>query len=200
MTFDELKFDASTFKLEIVNSSDVIQGTVPEGFRRYEEYEGEYWLYYNRENEADLKYDSVAVVLSPGVKNSTYKMSGLNPNYDITWEYDRSEGTLTWKIHALGYLPNGNEVRLCAMDGASGGYTWPNKKVMGSTVWNGDEKNPVYYIQPEYLWGGNRVSNSFYLCMWGPNGNRLGAPATSTGWRFLNKLTNVRWLYSLAKK
>ena len=41
VTFDELKFDASTFKLEIVNSSDVIQGTVPEGFRRYEEYEGE---------------------------------------------------------------------------------------------------------------------------------------------------------------
>ena len=60
--------------------------------------------------------------------------------------------------------------------------------------------NPVYYIQPEYLWDGNRVSNSFYLCMWGPNGNRLGAPATSTGWRFLNKLTSVRWLYSLAKK
>ena len=200
VTFDELKFDASTFKLEIVNSSDVIQGTVPEGFRRYEEYEGEYWLYYNRENEADLKYDSVAVVLSPGVKNSTYKMSGLNPNYDITWEYDRSEGALTWKIHTLGYLPNGNEVRLCAMDGASGYFTWTDKKVMGSTVWNGDEKNPVYYIQPEYLWGGNRVSNSFYLCMWGPNGDRLGAPATSTGWRFLNKLTNVRWLYSLAKK
>lgn len=198
--FQEIRIDSKTLKLTLVETGETLQGFLPEGFRRYADFAGEYWLYYNRENEADQKYDSVAVVLSPGVKNSTYRMSGLNDNYEIVWDYDRAKGRLTWQIQTLGYLPNGDEVRLCALDGATGGFTWPSDKVMGVTEWNGDESNPVYYINADYLWSGSRWSNSFYLCMWDASGNRLSAPATSTGWRFLGNATSIRWIYSLAKK
>lgn len=197
---DEFQFDPKTMTLTLAGTSESLQGSVPEGFRRYGEYAGEYWLYYNRENEADVKYDSVTVVLSPGVKNSTYLMSGLNANYDIVWDYNRSQGTLSWQIQTLGHLPNGNEVRLCALDGTTGGFTWPTNKVMGSTEWNGDVDKPVYYINAEYLWSGSRWSNSFYLCMWDAEGNRLSAPAASTGWLFPRNATLMRWIYSLAKK
>lgn len=197
---DELQYDAKTMKLALTGTSESFQGTVPDGFRRYKEYEGEYWLYYNRENEADVKYDSVTVVLSPGVKNSTYLMSGLNKNYDIVWDYNRSKGTLSWQIQTLGHLSNGNEVRLCALDGATGGFTWAANKVMGLTEWNKDVEKPVYYINPEYQWSGPRYANSFYLCMWNSEGDRLSAPSASTGWLFPKNATLIRWIYSLAKK
>lgn len=198
---DELQFDSETMKLTLAGTSESLQGTVPDGFRKYKDYEGEYWLYYNRQNEADLQYDSVAVTLTPGVKNSTYLMSGLNENYDIVWDYNRADGTLSWKRQTLGYLANGYEVRLCALDGATGGYTWTSGVVMSYTEWNGDEDNPVYFLQPKYRWSGNtRMANSIYLRMWDSAGNNVGAPALSTGWCFMNKTTIIRWMYSLAKK
>lgn len=198
---DEFQFDPETMKLTLAGTSESLQGTVRDGFRRYKDYEGEYWLYYNRMNEADMQYDSVAVTLSPGVKNSTYLMSGLNENFDIVWDYNRADGTLYWMRQTLGYLANGNEVRLCALDGATGGYTWTSSVVMGYTEWNGDEDNPVYYLQPQYRWSSNtRMANSFYLRMWDSAGNNVGAPGASTGWCFMNKVTILRWIYSLAKK
>lgn len=198
---DEFQFDPDAMKLTLAGTSESLQGTVRDGFRRYKDYEGEYWLYYNRMNEADLQYDSVAVTLSPGVKNSTYLMSGLNENFDIVWDYNRADGTLSWMRQTLGYLANGNEVRLCALDGATGGYTWASSVVMGYTEWNGDEDKPVYYLQPQYRWSSNtRMANSFYLRMWDSAGNNVGAPAISTGWCFMNKVTIIRWIYSLAKK
>lgn len=200
VVIDEFKLDAQNLRLTLSGTGETLQGSVPDGYRRYVDYAGEYWLYYNRENEADVKYDSVAVVLSPGVKNSTYLMSGLNDNYDVVWDYDRAKGRLSWQIQTLGHLPNGNEVRLCALDGTTGGFTWPTGKVMGTTEWNGDDSNPVYFINAEYLWSGSRWSNSFYLCMWQPDGTRLSAPASNTGWRFVGNATSIRWIYSLAKK
>lgn len=191
-------YDAETYSMAVVGSTDVLQGIVPEGHRRWSEYAGDYWLIYNRENEADVKYDSVRVSLVPGEKNSTYLMKGLNDNYDIVWQYNATNGILTWQTQTLGYMDNGYEVRLCAMDGATGGFTWPSNTVLGATEWNGDVESPVYRIHPQYTWSSTRSAYSFYLCCW-DGSTRKSAPGSTSGWRFPKNSTSMKWLYSLEK-
>lgn len=197
---EAFSFDAGTYKISIAGTSEVLQGTVPDGYRRWEEYAGDYWLVYNREDESDVQYDSVRVSLVQGDKNSTYLMKGLNDNYDIVWAYNRAKGILTWEVQTLGYMDNGYEVRLVAMDGKTTGFTWPSS-VLGATEWNGSEEAPVYRIHPQYTWSSTRHSYSFYLCCW-DGSTRKSAPAANSGWRFsLNGKTSdrMKWLYSLEK-
>lgn len=198
---EALSFDPETYKMSIAGTNEVLQGTVPEGHRRWEEYAGDYWLVYNREDETDVQYDSVRVSLVQGDKNSTYLMKGLNDNYDVAWAYNRMKGVLTWGVQTLGYMDNGYEVRLIAMDGKTTGYTWPSNTVLGMTRWNGSEDAPVYRIIPQYTWSSTRHSYSFYLCCW-DGSTRKSAPAANTGWRFsLNGSASdrMKWIYSLEK-
>lgn len=198
---EALSFDPETYKMSIAGTNEVLQGTVPEGHRRWEEYAGDYWLVYNREDEADVQYDSVRVSLVQGDKNSTYLMKGLNDNYDVAWAYNRMKGVLTWGVQTLGYMDNGYEVRLIAMDGKTTGFTWPSNTVLGMTQWNGSEDAPVYRIIPQYTWSSTRHSYSFYLCCW-DGSTRKSAPAANTGWRFsLNGSASdrMKWIYSLEK-
>lgn len=193
----DLNYDSETFKLTIGSTSESLQGIVPEGYRRFAYYEGDYWLIFNKEDDNDEDYDSLRVTLTPDPSGTSYKMSGINENYDIVWEYNKTAGALTWSFQALGNLPNGWEVRLCAYDGKSGYFTWTDT-VYGATEWNGDEASPVYKIVPQYTWSSTRHSNSFYLCCW-DGSTRKSAPASDTGWRFPKNQTSMKYLHSLVK-
>ena len=196
---EEFVYDSEKYTLTVAGTSETVQGTFAEGYRFYDDYAGDYWLVYNRENEEDIVYDSLAVTLTPGVKNSTYLMKGLNDNYDIVWNYSKSEGTLSWSVQLLGYLSDGSYVRLCAYDAATGGFSWATN-TMGITEWNGDEAKPEYRVYPQYTWSSTRKSNSFYLCRWDASGTCKYAPATSTGYRFPGNIYSIKWIYSLVKK
>lgn len=200
---EAFSFDADTYKIGVVGTSDVLQATQPATYRRWEDYAGDYWLIYNREDEADVQYDSIRVTIVLGERNSTCLMKGLNDKYDIVWNYNATTWTLSWKVQTLGYIEsNGYEVRLCAHD-ARGGFTW-GSSVFGTTEWNGSKEAPVYRIIPQYKWtsGSNtRYANSFYLCCWDGT-TRKSYPAASTGWQFSLDGKNayrVMWLYSLEK-
>lgn len=202
-TVSEMYFDGETLNITIPGTSDSIKGSVPEGWRSYASYLGDFWLYYNRTDEADTQYDSIPVTFSQDVKNTTLLMTGVNDNFGITWQYDRAKGTITWKYHSVATLEDGSTVRLCALDGATGGFTWATN-TFGETEWNGDEANPVYLIIPQYAWSsGTRFSNSWYLCTWDSAGNRGSAPTAASGYRFVvngSTSTSIRYLYSLAKR
>lgn len=199
-----LDFDPKSLKLTCTDedvSSDLV-GILPEGYRRIETYPGDYWLIYNKEDENDMKVDSIAVSLVENEPGRSLKMTGLNPKYAPVFEFDKTNGILTWKHQILGTMEDGSTVRLCALDGQSGSFTW-SSSVFGHTEWNGDEQNPYYRIIPDYRWSGTRFSNSFYLCIWDANGVRKKAPTASSGWRFIlgsNIATTIRYLYGIAKR
>lgn len=197
---EELVFDEATFKTSIVGSTDVLEGVVPEGYRRFSDYAGDYLLIFNREGESDEEYDSLPVTLVPGEKNSTYLMSGLNENYSITWNYDRYNGTLSWTHQILGTMENGNQVRLIAGDSKTTSYQTITTKVFGETSWNGDESNPVYYINAAYTWSTTRHSDAFQLRRYSAKGSSLGVVAADSGWRFPGGLDKLPFVYALVKK
>lgn len=194
----DFTFDPKTLALSVPGVSGEIQGVVPEGYRRYYEYEGDYLLIYNYVSETN--YRSIPVKLVPESTNSTYVMTGLNDKFHFQWRYNRSKGTLAYQYQSLGTMDNGNTVRLCAIDDASGYFTWAANVDYGITVWNGDEANPEYTITPGYSWtSGTRISDAIYLCMWNSAGTRLGAPESNSGWRFPGNATSMK-LHSLVKQ
>ena len=200
VSVDELVFDEPTFKLSIPGSTDVLEGVVPEGYRRFSEYAGDYLLIFNRDGEEDQEYDSLPVTLTPGENNSTYLMSGLNDNYSITWNYDRYNGTLSWTHQILGTMENGNQVRLIAGDSKTTSYQTVSNKVFGITQWNGDEAKPVYYINAAYTWSTTRHSDAFQLRRYSAKGSSLGVVAANSGWRFPGELDKLPFVYALVKK
>ena len=200
VSIEELVFDEPTFKLSIPGSTDVLQGFVPEGYRRFSEYAGDYLLIFNRDGEEDQEYDSLPVTPTPGEKNSTYLMSGLNDNYLITGNYDRYNGTLSWTHQILGTMENGNQVRLIAGDSKTTSYQTVANKVFGVTTWNGDEAKPIYYINAAYTWSTTRHSDAFQLRRYSAKGSSLGVVAANSGWRFPGELDKLPFVYALVKK
>lgn len=198
--FDDLVFDEPTFKVTLVGTDDVLEGVVPDGYRRFSEYAGDYLFVFNRENEEDQEYDTLPVTLVPGEGNSTYLMTGLNDNYSITWNYDRFKGTLTWTHQTLGIMENGEQVRLIAGDSKTTSYQTITTKVFGETSWNGDEANPVYYINAAYTWSTTRHSNAFQLRRYSAKGSSVGVVAANSEWRFPGGLDKLPFVYALVKK
>lgn len=196
-SLQDFLFDEENLTLTVAGYSDTIKGTVPEGYRKYADYAGDYLFIYDRTSETS--YKSIPVKLVPENTNSTYVMTGLNDKYHFEWIYNKSQGVLTYQYQDLGTMDNGNVVRLCAIDKASGYFTWTANVDYGITVWNGDENSPEYLIEYGYTWNPGRVSDGMYLCMWNSAGNRLGAPATSTGWRFPGNVTSIK-PHSLVKQ
>lgn len=197
-------FDPKTLKLTCTdpNVKGDLVGTLPDGYRRIESYPGDYWLIYDKEDENDTEVDSLAVSLVENEPGHSLKMTGLNPKYAPVFAFDKTNGVLTWSYQILGTMDDGSTVRLCALDGKSGYFTWADS-VFGRTEWNGDEQQPCYRIIPEYRWSGTRYSNSFYLCTWDANGIRKKAPTAASGWRFIigdRTVTSIRHIWGLAKR
>lgn len=172
-----LAYDQQSMKLT-AGSVD-IQGSVPEDWVPYDDYEGSYLLKYATNFTAD-------VTLTPGVYNSTYILSGLNKNFTIELQYNMQTGKLVLNSQMVGTV-DGYSIYFCAWALDSGGsVTWAPTAGM-QTVWNGDKENAVYTFESNgYVWrtasGAKCVTDSFILfaigdeifyydeASWGTNG------------------------------
>ncbi|MDO4163956.1 MAG: DUF4302 domain-containing protein [Bacteroides sp.] len=153
-SMSSLVVDTENYKLLSDEGVEMdLTAVFPDGWRAYADYAGEYTLSYMN-GEA-----SVDVTLTPAVNNSTYLMSGLNDNYDITLTYVKSSGSLQWLSQAIG-TSGSTTIWLCAWSYNSY-LTW-STSVGLVTVWNGDEENPVYTFEDNGVWG-SYVVDSFYL-------------------------------------
>lgn len=173
----EMAYDKATLKLTA--SSVDLQGSVPSDWIPYVNYEGSYELYYANGFTADVK-------LVQDVYNSTYRMTGLNSNFELVLQYNMQTGKLVLNSQLIGNA-EGYPIYFCAWALDSGGsVTWAPNAGM-HTVWNGDAENPVYTFESNgYTWrtasGDKCMTDSFILfaigddifyfdrAAWGTNG------------------------------
>ena len=153
-------YDNATYQLTCTDegSSDfVMQGYTPSNWRAYDSFEGTYDLAFG------LNASSISTVRVELVSNndgSTYRMTGLNDNYDIECLYNRGRGALEIRTQTLGEV-SGVEVHLCMLDNESSFVTWaPEAGLL--LCWNEDEENPVYL--PETNSYEDFISAGF--CLW----------------------------------
>jgi hypothetical protein len=148
ITFTEFTFDYDAGTLTGVGSDGntyVFKGVLPEGYRKFSEYAGNYTLAYKNGNGTVI---TKPVVLTADEANSCFYMTGLfanSPTTHITLTYSKAYGCLYWNSQSFA-SEGGNNVWLCAWSLSGGGtLTWSTDAGM-KTVWNGDEANPVYKL------------------------------------------------------
>lgn len=161
-------YDAANSTLACLDegATDIkLTAVFPKGYRKYGDFAGNYEFVYNNdlEDETDDEYEKrINVVLTPAGDGSTYLMSGLNPNYDITLRYNKASGTLSLLTQDVAtHSSTGYRVVLCPWDAQAGYFTW-TAGVGIMTVWNEDEEHPEYTWEDNGVWR-DYVANSFLL-------------------------------------
>lgn len=157
VSVQDMSYDLETMKLTA--SSVTIQGSVPSDWIPYADYEGRYELNYAGGFKANVE-------LVQDVYNSTYKMKGLNSNYDLILQYNMQKGKLELKSQMIG-TAEGYSIYFCAWALDDGGsVTWAPEAGM-HTVWNGDKENPVYTFESNgYTWrtsAGTKCSTDSFI-------------------------------------
>ena len=121
----------------------------PEGYRMYADYAGNYMFKYSK--------GEFPVTLVPAGDGKSYRMQGVNENYELVLNYSKGTGTLSLctQILTMGgeYVKDGkNYIAAIAWDSVKG-YINYSTKIGLVTKWNGDEAHPVYNLIDNGEWG-----------------------------------------------
>lgn len=97
-----------------------MEGSFPQWVVNYDAWAGDYeFLITSASGSTNVQ--SLPVTLVPVEDRSMYIMKGVNPNYDLTLTYDKTENTLTLGPQLIGEpLANGNVVLLAGWDSDAG--------------------------------------------------------------------------------
>lgn len=179
VTFEEFIVDPETNSLTDKGGTGFVFNAVfPEGWRGYAEYAGNYVLSFNGGQQ-------VNVTLTPAGDGASYIMSGLNSQFTVKLDYQRSSGTLAWPSQKIGDS-GGYEIWLCAWDAGPGQLTW-NTAIGMRTEWNGDGQNPVYTWRDYGTWTGYTVNS--YI-MWQLSGGSSAGAFSNSSWYIAGTRSN----------
>ena len=191
-SFDSAKrqfncLDANAQQLTLV-------GFLPDTYREYTDYAGEYWCVLGEEGELD----SIEVTLVPDVDGSSFKMKGLftDPNLGVVVNYNKSKGALSMNTQVLAN-PGSSLIYFNAASFKNGsGSLYPAATTVGLyTEYNKDAEHPVYEWKPnvnEYL-----SANSF--CLWEISGSN-SEQYSGSAYSFANGYRTLAYIKSLIKK
>ena len=191
----DLSFDYTAGTLtgkDAAGNTIVFNGVLPEGFRKFADYEdGTYTLAYG----TNAAHPSTRQVTLKKNSDMTISMTGLfdnSPDTEVKLIYSKSDGVLCLNSQAVGE-EGGKTVWLCSW--AYGGtLTW-SKNAGLNTVWNGSETAPVY------TWK-NNGKTSYALdsfIMWTLNAEGKSAGAYKGTTYRVNNSTRIAKLISLTK-
>lgn len=189
-SLDEFYVDTDELTFFSPGSATIsLESVFPDEWRPYKAFSGSYIFYYN-----SGEY-SVNVILTSAGDNSSYVMSGLNPNYTVTLTYDRDQGCLEIFSQQVGTYGS-NYVWFCVWDSNQGYLSWGTSYGM-YLEWNQDEDNPVYEFVDIGTWSGYNV-DSFILWQLDSDKSSVGGMNVSSwytngGYRFpgVTNLTKV---------
>ncbi len=123
MILQDFAYDVTTEQftaLETANNGLILQGHMPQGYVRYEEFAGEYYYQYLVYDEAGTPYAiNIDVKLVPSEDKKSYIMKGFSKSFDVVLPYNRSRGCLTMSTQAVG-TKDGNTVYLQAANFENG--------------------------------------------------------------------------------
>lgn len=174
-TISEFSYDASSKVFTCLDegaTSLTIQGALPDTYREYADYEGEY--YYTYLNRRTYEPEQLDVTLTPAGDGSTYYMTGLfrDGSIKVSLEYDKAQGNLFMPTQIVGINGSYN-VWLNAASFKVGGSLYPAVSFIGmETLFNKDKDNPAYTwyaSENEYL-----AADSWCLWQTDDDGNSVG--------------------------
>jgi len=181
-----------------IGTTVTLQGTLPADYVKYEQYAGNYKLYYNpQKNKAtgEIVYRTIDVTLTPTSDKSGYVMEGLNDNIKPVLDFNKSKGNLEWNSQIVGSY-GGNNVWLCAWGIAGGGnLTWATDAGM-ETQWNMDAENPIYLFKSNSY--ASLVTDSYILWSVNTAGSSVGQ-FSNAAW-MMNGSNRLQYIYGLVKQ
>ena len=185
----EVSYDAATNMMTATAASGAainLQGKLPADYVRFEQFAGDYTFVY---------YKSIDVKLVPDAQNNCYYMTGLNDNFSVRLDYNKSKGCLELHPQIVGES-NGYNVWLCAWGLAGGGNLTPATGAGMETKWNEDAEHPIYQFVANSYTG--LVTDSFILWLLDNDGNSGGQCSDRTF--FMNGSSQLPYVKRLIKK
>lgn len=184
--FESFDYDVATttYTLKSSDKTVAIKGEIPPTYAYFNELEGEFILVYNAGRK------SVNVTLVPDKANNCYLMKGLNPNFDVVVEYEKTYGAFgisSQKVATDGSL----SIWLCGWNAASGNLSWSTE--CGMLLM----KNPDKPGQFDFIPTGASINADSFI-MWSLNGTS-SAGAAQSQW-FVNGSGQMPYFVSLVKK
>lgn len=185
-----LAFNENNFKLTGTSvdgeTSINLQGKIPADYCHFDDFAGSYSLVYEKGNK------NIDVELIPDKANNRYLMKGLNDNYDVVLNYNRTLGTLEMTSQKVGVL-NGMQVWFLAWDTSN---VTPATEAGMKLKWNKDKEHPVFsFITNDY---GYFVTSSFALWQVTASGGN-GGQVNDESW-YINGEFGMKNMVSLIKK
>lgn len=151
-----------------------LAGTLPEDYTRFEEFEGEFKIFYY------MGRRSIDVTLVPDKANNRFFIQGLNPSFEIVANYIKSKGYLEINSQPVAEQ-GGNNIWMCAwaLDPAAGtgNLTWDTTAGMYVIK---DTENPGVY---QFTTNNNLSYNVTSFIMWTltSSGQSLGQASAQWG-------------------
>ena len=110
VTLGGVEFDELAWNSENVTFSyggDSLKGKLPDYWRTYDSFPGEYTLYYyaTASDYNNKKVSSFDITISENVRNKSYWISGMVHDHDVVGTYDLSTGTMSILAQVVGTSP-----------------------------------------------------------------------------------------------
>ncbi len=129
-TIQDFAFNESSITFECIeeeNKGIVLHGILPQGYVRFEDFAGDYYFTFVSIDENNQAVETpIKVTLVPYEDKTAYLMKGLNPQFDVILNFNKSTGTLRMNSQVVGE-DAGNTIfyHCCSYDASTGYFTGP---------------------------------------------------------------------------
>ena len=179
VTLGGVEFDELAWNSENVTFSyggDSLKGKLPDYWRTYDSFPGEYTLYYyaTASDYNNKKVSSFDITISENVRNKSYWISGMVHDHDVVGTYDLSTGTMSILAQVVGTSP-GYYYQLSCNNTPAGKVSYDADKGMIG-LWEIDSDPFTVNFQDNGLW--SYECTGFIMYQFSNAGTRIGRMET----------------------
>ena len=193
--FDELAWDSENVTFSY--GGDSLKGKLPDYWRTYDSFPGEYTLYYYK-TAADYNNKKVStfdITITENVRNKSYWISGMVHDHDVVGTYDLSTGTMSILAQVVGTSP-GYYYQLSCNNTPAGKVSYDADKGMIG-LWEIDSDPFTVNFKDNGLW--SYACTGFIMYQFTNAGTRVGRMETGE-WSFYSGSGYLRYLTKIVKK
>ena len=193
--FDELAWNSENVTFSY--GSDSLKGKLPDYWKPYDSFPGEYTLYYYKtaSDYNNKKVSTFDITISENVRNKSYWISGMVHDHDVVATYDLSTGTMSILDQVVGTSP-GYYYQLSCNNTPAGKVSYDADKGMIG-LWEIDSDPFTVNFQDNGLW--SYECTGFIMYQFSNAGTRIGRMETGE-WSFYSGSGYMRYLTKIVKK
>ena len=193
--FDELAWNSQAVTLSYGNDS--LKGKLPDYWRTYDSFPGEYTLYYyaTAADYNNKKVSSFDISITENVPDKSYWISGIVHGHDVVGTYDLSTGTINILAQVVGTTP-GYYYQLSCNNTPAAKVSYDDDKGM-TGLWEVDSDPFTVNFKDNGVW--SYECTGFIMYKFSDAGDRVGRMETGE-WSFYSGSGYLRYLTKIVKK